>query len=415
MNELLREASLRSPSENPERRLADEETETAIHIVLGDFSSAIQFYKKRAKTVEAIAEENDHLKAIEPLVRVHEETGDMQRAGSLAKAYLSKRDAWVHTPEQQWDPTGLFLTILVHAGVENEGDAESERARHIDGMLRAPEPGLTHAMVWTTQYATDIRTPADATIALAGAGRLALPPDEAGARRLALPRSDEPADRIAMTGSVFALAGRPDEAIPYLEASTRACNTSSRPFDLPRAHLHLGLAREQKGDIPAACAEYAAVLAQWGSAKPRSLTAEDARKRATGLGCPETLAGAPLVVPTVQAPPTQTKPTQTLERTAAQPTQSASTTAFLDAVRPRLPRAGACVPLGAGTPRATFSFSGDGIARNILIEGLVTREVENCIRGALTGTRIPPFAAPDSATMTVDVKRAPSTNAPGSQ
>jgi hypothetical protein len=50
-------------------------------------------------------------------------------------------------------------------------------------------------------------------------------------------------------------------------------------------HLYLGELDEQSGDKPSACAHYAKVLDRWGHAKPRSVTADEARAHATKLGC----------------------------------------------------------------------------------------------------------------------------------
>jgi hypothetical protein len=50
--------------------------------------------------------------------------------------------------------------------------------------------------------------------------------------------------------------------------------------------LHLGEAREATGDAAGACAAYDAVRAQWLHAKPRSVTTEEAARRAKALACP---------------------------------------------------------------------------------------------------------------------------------
>jgi serine/threonine-protein kinase len=54
-----------------------------------------------------------------------------------------------------------------------------------------------------------------------------------------------------------------------------------------RAHLHLGDALASKGDTASACAAYRVVLDRWGSARPRSVTADQARAHAASLRCPE--------------------------------------------------------------------------------------------------------------------------------
>jgi hypothetical protein len=44
-------------------------------------------------------------------------------------------------------------------------------------------------------------------------------------------------------------------------------------------------ALETKKDTEGACAAYKVVLDRWGHAKPRSVTADQARERAKALGC----------------------------------------------------------------------------------------------------------------------------------
>jgi serine/threonine-protein kinase len=51
------------------------------------------------------------------------------------------------------------------------------------------------------------------------------------------------------------------------------------------AAMHLAEAREASGDGVGACEAYRTVLDRWGSAKPRSTTAEAARARVRALGC----------------------------------------------------------------------------------------------------------------------------------
>jgi serine/threonine-protein kinase len=51
------------------------------------------------------------------------------------------------------------------------------------------------------------------------------------------------------------------------------------------ALLDLGRAQELTGDTTSACASYAQVLAKWGAAKPRSVTADAARDGTRRLRC----------------------------------------------------------------------------------------------------------------------------------
>ena len=57
------------------------------------------------------------------------------------------------------------------------------------------------------------------------------------------------------------------------------------PVSYVRANETLGRALEAKGDKQGACEAYAAVLARWGGATPRSTTAERTKARVAALGC----------------------------------------------------------------------------------------------------------------------------------
>jgi serine/threonine-protein kinase len=89
-------------------------------------------------------------------------------------------------------------------------------------------------------------------------------------------------DSDVIVGITFLRAGRVADAIPRLEATARTCNTE---WSTIWGQLWLGKAREATGDAARACEEYAAVLRRWGSATPRSVTADEARARAKKLGC----------------------------------------------------------------------------------------------------------------------------------
>jgi serine/threonine-protein kinase len=65
----------------------------------------------------------------------------------------------------------------------------------------------------------------------------------------------------------------------------KVCRALEFPVEHTQAHAWLGQAREAKGDKAGACAAYQGVLERWGRAKPRSVTAEMATKRAKLLGC----------------------------------------------------------------------------------------------------------------------------------
>jgi serine/threonine-protein kinase len=86
-------------------------------------------------------------------------------------------------------------------------------------------------------------------------------------------------------GAALLLGGDAAGAVAPLEKAAAACNTMLEPIAQTRALARLGAAREATGDKSGACKAYSAVLARWGSAKPRSVTADEARARVRALGC----------------------------------------------------------------------------------------------------------------------------------
>jgi hypothetical protein len=64
----------------------------------------------------------------------------------------------------------------------------------------------------------------------------------------------------------------------------RSCAAVSDPWSSVMSSLYLGMALEATGDRDGAAEAYRAVLARWGRAKPRSVTADTARERLRALG-----------------------------------------------------------------------------------------------------------------------------------
>ncbi len=89
----------------------------------------------------------------------------------------------------------------------------------------------------------------------------------------------------ALYGRVLFLAGRIDDALPHLRTAAATCLAFDDPFAQTRAFADLGRALEARGDKMGACDAYATVLARWGHATPRSITASAASVRSRALGC----------------------------------------------------------------------------------------------------------------------------------
>ncbi len=83
----------------------------------------------------------------------------------------------------------------------------------------------------------------------------------------------------------YMYAGRTREARPLFEQGGRICCLATETRYVLTEHLMRGRLDEEAGDKVSACKHYATILDRWGHAKPRSITAEEARAHAAKLGC----------------------------------------------------------------------------------------------------------------------------------
>jgi serine/threonine-protein kinase len=190
----------------------------------------------------------------------------------VADAYLKRLP--VLTSDALSSGRRMALSIRRRAGRIPDAEFRATREAWAREDMAKAEPQRAN-LVWFWYYAHSAATPADAREALDALPRYSpLPPYDANVY-------DE-----RVMGHVLFLAGRVDEAIPHLREAVSGCFD---PLFIPSHQLAaetLGEALESEGDAPGACAAYAEVLAHWGNAKPRSVTADAARARAKKLGCP---------------------------------------------------------------------------------------------------------------------------------
>ncbi len=133
------------------------------------------------------------------------------------------------------------------------------------------EMGDEPTRAWVRTYAYGTETTQEAMAALAVFDQLHAP---------------IPVDYGAASSRTLFLGGRGEQARPVLESLVRSCDiVLANTQNWVRAHLYLGELDEQSGDKPSACAHYAKVFERWGHAKPRSVTADEARAHAAKLGC----------------------------------------------------------------------------------------------------------------------------------
>jgi serine/threonine-protein kinase len=276
LDELGRAWSRGMPSRRQVTELSDRVNVDTLRGHLGDA-------EQEARELEgAVADDpgsGSHAHVAYVLALLELEMGRTADAAATAQTYLDRVPTWIPDPSGNdetilVDPTPLMAAIVRRAGRDDAAGERRRRDAWIAETRARTAPFFQRAM-WFPAYALPAETSADADEALA-----------------ALPNYEPlPARRIfslpdALLGKVYLLAGRPADALPHLERGAAACRALDEPILHVRAHYDLGRAREATGDKAGACSAYAAVLARWGDAKPRSVTADAARARVKALACP---------------------------------------------------------------------------------------------------------------------------------
>jgi serine/threonine-protein kinase len=244
----------------------------------GDFEAAERRAREYMQAVAGSQAQVLHGSAALDLASVLEEMGRSAEAAKVAGDYLDQRDAWEPDPRAEdgalgYDTTPMLLRIALHGGRLSAAEVTSRR----DTWLAAWKARLTPVsrnFLWIYGFARVVDTPEDARAALDVLPTYGpLPPY----RPWTLVDAD--------MGRTYLLAGRTAEALDWIERATHKCLVLHYPIEHIRSYLLLGQAREAAGDKPGACASYRMILDRWGQAKPRSVTAEQARVRIQALDC----------------------------------------------------------------------------------------------------------------------------------
>jgi tetratricopeptide (TPR) repeat protein len=250
---------------------------TALRLALlaGDFVAAELAVHQLEKAVAADPSVHWRMFATCQLLDIAFETGRDADAGAAARSLLQAMGGW--EPEARVDDDGIardrtprLLAAERRAGLLSYDEMVAKRAAWLE-TWKAKTPGF-RKYLWLEAYGETVDTPEDAQRA-----------------REALPAyGGIPAFRPNTTvsvGRVYWLAGDLDRAITELSLEAQSCTAYRWPVEHVHANYMLGRAQEARGNVKAACASYQAVLRMWGQAKPRSVTAEDAKGRAASLGC----------------------------------------------------------------------------------------------------------------------------------
>jgi serine/threonine protein kinase len=260
-------------SNGKEREAYERDDESHLAILEGDFARAETVARASLASVENSADEEDHNNTLMPLIEIYKEMGKTAEAARLAVHYLEARSSWQSSGA--WAPVPDLFAVAQAGGLRT---AEERRAALSSWLLlwKNVDPQM-QPQAWVRGYARPAVTPADGVAAL-----LAAPHP--------LPRvhmNQFHREGLGSVGKVLLLAGRAAEALPELRTAAATCSALPAPIEHTHAHYYLAQALEQTGDKTAACTAYGEVLSRWGSAKPRSVTAEKARARRLALACPE--------------------------------------------------------------------------------------------------------------------------------
>ncbi len=265
--------------------LQREGMEARFSIVDGDFGRAAAHARKEAALLDADATLRAtfamRYQAADHAIEIALETGDEAGARRMAGEFVKRAAA---LPREMFKMHGLDMTMAL-ARLASPGDPlppELEAMRRAS-IERAREAGADPGEIWNYLYAIPAATPADARAALDALPEWSPPTPTPLLMGSFSVRQGSPE---GATGHAYLLAGRAAEAVPHLRRAVAMCDLYQSTIDHVRAQLDLGRALEVTGDAAGACEAYGGVLAQWGHAKPRSVTAEAARASAAALHCP---------------------------------------------------------------------------------------------------------------------------------
>ena len=252
--------------------------QTRVALITGEFARARTLAEKYQALADATPQASfrDHLRPAEVLIGIARETGDDAQAFRLALDFANRSDTW--SKSTQGDAGIDGSRAVERQAVRPGGMAYSEFAARRTAWIDAERRNVAHpGLTWTYAFASSAETAEEANEALR-----VLPeygPLSSFVHYAGIPDAE--------VGGTYLLAGRVDEAIPYLTKAVATCVAFRHPFVHTRALLQLGDALERKGNAPTACSAYRKVVERWGNAKPRSLSAEKASARITALACPK--------------------------------------------------------------------------------------------------------------------------------
>jgi eukaryotic-like serine/threonine-protein kinase len=238
----------------------------SVAMMEGDFWEVERLAAATLEAVASSATQIDHVVPVATLIIAYAESGDTAAAGRVAESYLARRVAWK-------EPSLGMQGMVVAAAARADYLDQRQLLGQLDALFQASvDAGSDPIEAWVSAYAAGAFSRAEALYAVA----------KLDALKIATPPMMWP----TAYARVLFLAGRVDVARRPLENLARTCSLElANTPGWARAHLYLGEIEENQGHKAAACDHYAKVIGRWGHAKPRSVTADDARMHAKALAC----------------------------------------------------------------------------------------------------------------------------------
>lgn len=274
-----------------ERKLTELRDRAALAVLDGDFEASSKLIQEWQVEIAGRPDQDRHASPALDLARVYYEMGATKKADEVAADFLRRMGAWTEPSLTDW--TIAFLPYRWRAGSISTADFErgaaaweaSFRKKWV-GAGRQLDSDLDW-MIWSNRYGSFVETEAEARDAIAKMPAVIAPVMAAG-RWL-------PVD--LNVGRALALAGEVERSRPHLERVARSCSALADPMVFMQGQLYYGMALEKAGDAQRAREAYEAILARWGKARPKSLTANKARERLKALGEPKRTQESPNTLP----------------------------------------------------------------------------------------------------------------------
>jgi len=273
----VREALRAKAEKVPASRRAVVEQEDAYRLAVaeGDFVAARANAEARAAALPSGAGFFPHFQVSVDVMLAMNESNDVLASGGFSYDFVKRARAWTAESVAQASYPMLMLGRAYTGGALPRSEFVRERAEMLSAAEAAwaragkPRDGYQRSVMWISAHGLAEYAEEDVTDALR-----ALP----GFEPLPSPGAISP-EIDAMIGAFYRAAKRPDDALPYLRVITSSCNALVMPFGYAWAHVELGRALEQKGEVNEAIAAYRVVVNMWGGARPRSRALDAARAR----------------------------------------------------------------------------------------------------------------------------------------